>query len=91
MGVLLSRGQALVSQELLDNSEVSSSTEEMGGKRMAERMGADLSPHCRKMDILVYDSFHGTRGESCSTVVQKERVVVDLSLVDKVSCPHIER
>ena len=58
MCVFLSRGQAVMSQELLDNSEVSTSAKKMGGEGMAERMGTDLPPHRRKTDIFVHHSFY---------------------------------
>ena len=58
MGVFLSRRQAFMTEELLDNPQIRSPAQKMGGKRMPEGMGTYLPPHRRTADIFVHYPFY---------------------------------
>ena len=76
MGIDLRRADALVAQQRLNHSEVGTSFEQGGGKRVSQRVGRDgLLDACRLRLPLDHNEDHHPR-QVCPTTVQKYVVLL---------------
>ncbi len=63
VSVNLGRGQARVSQHFLDGAQIGPMTEEMRGKRMAQKMGPDFLFQPGQLHHLLHDLPDPGRGQ----------------------------
>ena len=62
VGVELRRGHAGVAEQLLDRPKVGTTLEQVGGKRMTERMWANPKPGARLRNVTADQPVHAARG-----------------------------
>ena len=56
--VFLGCSQAFVAEKLLNRTQIRASAQKVRGKGVAEGVGADLPPHGRSLDMLIYNPLH---------------------------------
>jgi hypothetical protein len=61
-----------VTEQLLNVAQIGATVEQVCGKRMAQRVRADVVSSGTDAYVLVYHAAEGTSSFSCSLIVQKE-------------------
>src|SRR5512141_2025324 len=89
VGVLLCRGQARVSKELLDDAQIGAAAEEVRSEGMAERVGTDLAGHGGPADVLADHPLDGPRRQPAAAIIEKERLAAVPALGQRAPRPAI--
>src|SRR6476469_5251212 len=76
LGVNLRRGQAGVSQQLLDRPQVSPALQQMRGERMAQRMGRDPARDGGLADPALQPAAHVRRMEALAALRDKQGLLL---------------
>src|SRR4051794_9460686 len=73
MGVELGRGDTRMTEQLLDDSQVRPTFEQMRGKGMPQRMGADRLRKTSRAGGRLHDRERLLSGEAAAAIAQKQR------------------
>ena len=72
MGVFLGRGQTGVTEEFLDGAQVGPGLEQVGGKAVAQRVGAGFQADAAGAGVVRHNAGHAAGGQTSAATVEKD-------------------
>jgi len=73
VGVTLRRAQPRVAEQFLNRAQIGAGLEQMGRKRVAQRVRADAAGDRRLPHVLANDAIDAPGGETAAAQIQKKR------------------